>query len=901
MEQREARLARTEAKCLALLESVDSLSEDLVLRRYLELFKAMLRTNYFQFDAQGLPKAYMSFKIAPRLIPAVPMPVPMFEIFVYSEQVEGVHLRGGKVARGGLRWSDRVEDYRTEVLGLVKAQQVKNAVIVPVGAKGGFIAKRASVITDRGEFLAEGISSYKTFISGLLDLSDNLKADKMIPPANVVRHDEDDTYLVVAADKGTATFSDISNGLADDYGFWLGDAFASGGSQGYDHKGMGITARGAWVSVQRHFRERGLNVQETDFTVAAIGDMGGDVFGNGMLLSEHIKLVAAFNHLHIFIDPNPDPAKSFAERQRLFVAPQSGWSEYSESLISKGGGVFLRTAKSIPISAEMKQCFGIKAGKLTPNGLLQAILKSSVDLIWNGGIGTYVKATSESDADVGDRANDAIRVNGKDVQAQVIGEGGNLGATQLGRIEFALHGGAVNTDFIDNAGGVDCSDHEVNIKILLDTLVAAEQLTVRQRNRILATMTDEVADLVLLNNYRQVQAISIAESGASKAVHGDRRFISDFVAQGKLNRELEFLPGEEELAERILNGQGLTRPELSVLTSYAKADLKERLVDTSVTADAYLGQVVETAFPPYLRKRFKDEIYGHQLRREIIATQLANEVVNTLGITFVWRTQDFTGACPEDVITAFVTAREIFGLQQVWENIEQLDNKVPAALQLQMLRELMRLMQHAVRWLLQHRIDGLDVPGAIARYQSGAKKLEKLLPGFLASGLQTGWQEGRDELLRDNVPPELATRVATSRILYFALDLVEVSHATRASVDKVFHAFLLISRELNLEEFREQIHRIDAHNQWHHMARESFRDELDAQTRALSQSLVVQKTKKPGDIEAALEQWLLAHEEPLRRWRKLQSEFQRGDEPDLALYSVAIRELATLAQVSSGK
>ncbi|MBT8148606.1 MAG: NAD-glutamate dehydrogenase, partial [Gammaproteobacteria bacterium] len=754
-------------------------------------------------------------------------------------------------------------------------------------------------IADRDEFIKEGISSYKVFISGLLDLSDNLAFEKVIAPKNVVRYDEDDTYLVVAADKGTAKFSDISNGLAADYGFWLGDAFASGGSQGYDHKGMGITARGAWVSVQRHFRERGLDVQRTDFTVVGIGDMGGDVFGNGMLLSEHIQLVAAFNHLHIFIDPCPDPAQSFAERKRLFEASHSGWSEYNSSLISKGGGVFLRTAKAITITAQMKKIFDINASSLTPNELLKAILGAKVDLIWNGGIGTYVKATAESDEDVGDRANDAIRVNGKDVQARVIGEGGNLGATQLGRIEYALHGGAINTDFIDNAGGVDCSDHEVNIKILLNSMVTAGELTLKQRNRILVTMTDEVAELVLLNNYRQVQSISVSELAGVKAINDYRRFINDFVAQGKLNRELEFLPGEEQLAERIQAGRGLTRPELSILTSYAKADLKERLVESSVTTDPYIAQIVETAFPPYLRKRYKEQIGAHQLRREIIATQLANEIVNTLGITFVWRTQDFTGASLEGIVRAFILCREIFGLQQLWLDVEQLDNKVPAAQQLAMLGEIIRLIEHAVRWLLKLRVEELDIDSTIARYQPGVRSIEKLLAGLDGNGLQTGWQSLQHKWVEAHAPASLAARIAMSRVIYFSLDLVEVSEATGVTIEKVFHGFLLMSRELNLEEFREQVNRIDAHNQWHQMARESFRDELDAQTRALTESLVALKTKKAGDMESALQQWLARHDASLHRWRALQAEFQRGGEPDLALYSVAIRELATLAKASA--
>ncbi|RZV51778.1 MAG: NAD-glutamate dehydrogenase, partial [Pseudomonadales bacterium] len=898
--QREIQLEKIEKQCMSLLEQVESLSEDLVLRRYLELCKAMLRTNYFQISSQGETKPYMSFKFRPGLIPAVPLPVPMFEIFVYSEQVEGVHLRGGKVARGGLRWSDRVEDYRTEILGLVKAQQVKNAVIVPVGAKGGFISRRASAIADRSAFIKEGISSYKVFIRGLLDITDNLQSEKVVSPKQLVRHDDDDVYLVVAADKGTATFSDISNGLAADYGFWLGDAFASGGSQGYDHKGMGITARGAWVSVQRHFRERSLNIQQEDFTVAGIGDMGGDVFGNGMLLSEHIKLLAAFNHMHIFIDPNPNPEVSFKESQRLFLAPDSGWSEYDKRLISRGGGVFLRTAKSITITAEMKKVFDIDAGRLTPNELLQAILKAPVDLIWNGGIGTYIKATSESDEDVGDRANDSVRVNGKEVRAKVVGEGGNLGVTQLGRIEFANNGGAINTDFIDNAAGVDCSDHEVNIKILLNSLVAEERLTVKQRNRIMSSMTEEVAELVLTNSYRQTQAISIAEASSVKTMGEYRRLINDYVKQGKLNRKLEFLPSEEALSKRSKKGLGLTRPELSVLMSYAKADLKERLVDTWVTSDPFMVQIIETAFPPYLHKRFGKEIYGHQLRREIIATQLANEVVNTLGITFVWRTQDFTGASMEEVIAAFVMARDIFELRQVWQAIEQLDNTAPTALQLTMLQELIRLAQHAVRWLLKLQIKKQDFDASIARYKKGIGNLEKLLPKYFPDGVPSGMQSIESELSEHTVPEKLVKRTTTLGISYFALDLVEITHAAKVTFEKAFHAFILFAEALDLGAFREQISLIDAHSQWHQMARESFLDELDAQTRSLCRCLVESKANKTSNIESAMDQWLVSNEVALRRWRSLQKELQRGGEQDLALYAVAIRELAALAQANMG-
>ncbi|HSX69374.1 MAG TPA: NAD-glutamate dehydrogenase domain-containing protein, partial [Pseudomonas sp.] len=540
-EDLEDKQQKLEQAILAALDNVAVLNEDRILRRYLDLIKATLRTNFFQNGADGQAKHYFSFKLSPRLIPEIPRPVPKYEIFVYCPRVEGVHLRFGDVARGGLRWSDREEDFRTEVLGLVKAQQVKNAVIVPMGAKGGFIPRRLPLGGTRDDIQAEAIACYRIFISGLLDVTDNLKEGKVVPPEGVVRHDPDDPYLVVAADKGTATFSDIANGIAQDYGFWLGDAFASGGSAGYDHKGMGITAKGGWVSVQRHFRERGIDVQKDPVTVIGIGDMAGDVFGNGLLLSDQLQMVAAFNHLHIFIDPNPDPARSFAERQRMFALPRSSWADYDAKLISEGGGIFLRSAKSIAISPQMKARFDIAADKLAPNELINALLKAPVDLLWNGGIGTYVKSSKESHADVGDKANDGLRVNGNELRAKVVGEGGNLGMTQLGRVEYGLNGGASNTDFIDNAGGVDCSDHEVNIKILLGEIVAAGDMTGKQRNTLLAEMTDDVGNLVLGNNYKQTQALSLAERRARERLAEYKRLMAALEAAGKLDRALEFL------------------------------------------------------------------------------------------------------------------------------------------------------------------------------------------------------------------------------------------------------------------------------------------------------------------------------------------------------------------------
>ncbi|MDY6797997.1 MAG: NAD-glutamate dehydrogenase, partial [Pseudomonadota bacterium] len=628
----------------AALDDVANLSEDRVLRLYLELMQATLRTNYFQSDGDGECKSYISVKFDPSGIPDMPLPMPMFEIFVYSPRVEGVHLRGGRVARGGLRWSDRFEDYRTEILGLVKAQQVKNAVIVPVGAKGGFVAKRLPDPGNREAFQAEGIAAYKTFIRGLLDITDNLVNGEIAPPQQVVRHDEDDHYLVVAADKGTATFSDIANGLSAEYGFWMGDAFASGGSNGYDHKKMGITARGAWVSVERHFREMGVNPSKDEFTAIGIGDMGGDVFGNGMLCSDRMRLVAAFNHIHIFVDPDPDPARSYQERQRLFALPRSAWTDYDTQLISKGGGVFSRNAKSIPVSPEMKKLLGIKSDKVPPNMLISHILRCQADLLWIGGIGTYVKGKNETHADVGDKANDGLRINGSELRCLVVGEGGNLGFTQLGRIEYALGGGRLNTDFIDNSGGVDCSDHEVNMKILLNRAVAMGDLTEKQRNQMLEEMTNDVAQLVLKNNYRQTQAISIASSEVFTRMEEYRRLMNSLESEGKLNRSLEFLPDDETLAERMVDKKGLTRPELSVLISYVKGDLKQQLIDSALPDEPLLEPEMHKVFPRALTRRFGKELKEHQLRREIIATQIANDMVNHMGITFVERLGQSTGA-----------------------------------------------------------------------------------------------------------------------------------------------------------------------------------------------------------------------------------------------------------------
>ncbi|PAU52838.1 NAD-glutamate dehydrogenase [Pseudomonas indica] len=886
---------KLEQAILSALDNVAVLNEDRILRRYLDLIKATLRTNFYQPDANGQAKSYFSFKFNPRAIPEMPRPVPKFEIFVYSPRVEGVHLRGGKVARGGLRWSDREEDYRTEVLGLVKAQQVKNAVIVPVGAKGGFVPRRLPVGGSRDEVQAEAIACYRIFISGLLDITDNLKEGEVVPPANVVRHDEDDPYLVVAADKGTATFSDIANGIAAEYGFWLGDAFASGGSAGYDHKAMGITAKGGWVSVQRHFRERGLDVQKDNITVIGIGDMAGDVFGNGLLLSDKLQLVAAFNHMHIFIDPNPDAEKSFAERQRLFNLPRSSWTDYDAKLISAGGGIFLRSAKSIAISKEMKERFDIAADKLTPTELINALLKAPVDLIWNGGIGTYVKASSESHADIGDKANDALRVNGNELRAKVVGEGGNLGMSQLGRVEYGLNGGASNTDFIDNAGGVDCSDHEVNIKILLNEVVAAGDMTEKQRNKLLAEMTDAVGQLVLNNNYKQTQALSLAQRRARERIGEYRRLIAALEAAGKLDRALEFLPTDEQLIERAANGHGLTRAELSVLISYSKIDLKEALLKSQVPDDDYLAREMQTAFPALLTETFGEAMRRHRLKREIVSTQIANDLVNHMGITFVQRLKESTGMSAANVAGAYVIVRDIFHLPHWFRQIETLDYQVPAELQLSLMDELMRLGRRATRWFLRNRRNELDAARDVAHFGPRIAALGLKLDELLEGPTRELWQARFQAYVDAGVPELLARMVAGTSHLYTLLPILEAADLTGQDPAQVAAAYFAVGGALDLTWYLQQITSLPVENNWQALAREAFRDDLDWQQRAITVS-VLQLADAPEDIEERVALWLEQHRPLVERWRAMLAELRAATGTDYAMYAVANRELMDLAQ-----
>ncbi|HKK55481.1 NAD-glutamate dehydrogenase [Marinobacter sp.] len=880
------------------LDAVENLSEDRVLRLYIELMQATLRTNYYQPDENGKNKPYISVKLNPHKIPDMPLPLPMFEIFVYSPRVEGVHLRGGKVARGGLRWSDRFEDYRTEILGLVKAQQVKNAVIVPVGAKGGFVAKRLPDISDREAFQAEGIAAYKTFIRGLLDITDNLaEAGGIKPPEAVVRHDGDDHYLVVAADKGTATFSDIANGLAAEYGFWMGDAFASGGSNGYDHKKMGITARGAWVAVERHFRELGINPALDEFTAIGIGDMAGDVFGNGLLSSEKTKLVAAFNHMHIFIDPSPDAEASYKERKRLFGLPRSSWTDYDAKLISKGGGVFNRSAKSIPVSPEMKKLLGIKSDRVPPNMLISHILRSQVDLLWFGGIGTYVKAKSESHGDVGDKANDALRINGSELRCKIIGEGGNLGMTQLGRIEFALRGGRLNTDFIDNSGGVDCSDHEVNMKILLNQAVAMGDLTHKQRNVMLVEMTDDVARLVLKNSYRQVQAISIASVGAATRMEEYRRLMNTMESEGKLNRSLEFLPDDETLTERKLDRKGLTRPELSVLISYVKGDLKQTLIASNLPDDPMLASEMYKVFPRELTRKFVKELNEHQLRREIISTQIANDMVNHMGITFVERLKQSTGADAASVALAWIIARDVFRLDTWWDKIEYLDYFIPAKLQMELMNDLMRLIRRAVRWLLRNRRAELSIQSHLERFADNVWMITSDLPEYLGDRAREEWKKRHDELVDAGVPEDLASVVSGTNYLYSSLGIIEAHEATGMPLKTVAKLYYDLGDKLDLNWFANAIANLVPASHWQALARESFREDLDWQQRALTTG-VLRIAGKPEEVGPCVDGWMQRYEPLIQRWESMLNELKGVREPEYAMFSVALRELLDLAETT---
>ncbi len=904
IEERVARGMHVGAEIATMIDSVTGLDADRILRSYLTLVNATLRTNYFVPDSP-----YLAFKLDPQAIPELPQPRPQFEIFVYSPRVEGVHLRFGPVARGGLRWSDRREDFRTEVLGLVKAQAVKNAVIVPVGAKGGFVVKQPPALTgepgrDREATLAEGIACYRMFIGALLDLTDNLVAGEVVPPVGVVRHDGDDAYLVVAADKGTASFSDIANEVAVARGFWMGDAFASGGSAGYDHKGMGITARGGWESVKRHFRELGVDTQTDEFTVVGIGDMSGDVFGNGMLLSQQIRLLAAFDHRHVFVDPNPDAAVSFGERRRLFELPRSSWEDYDRSRISEGGGVWPRTAKSIPISPQTQAALGIDAGveRLSPPELLRAILLAPADLLWNGGIGTYVKAGIENHGDVGDKANDAIRVDGAELNVKVVGEGGNLGFTQRGRIEFARAGGKINTDAIDNSAGVDCSDHEVNIKILLDRLVADGTLPAEQRNPLLAEMTAEVATLVLDDNYSQNEMLGIGRAHAPGMVSVHARLVDHLAKTRGLDRKLEVLPSQAQFTALEQAGDGLTSPELATLLAHTKLALKAEVLASELPDTDVFPERLPGYFPTQLRTRYRDGIFAHSLRREITTTVVVNDVVDGGGTSFAFRLHEELSASATDAVRAFNVAAGVFDLRGLWDQVRALDNVLPTGVQDRLTMESRRLLDRAARWLLSNRPQPLKVGAEIDRFAPVLAELAPRIPELLRGRERAGVSAVAQDFADQGVPVELAGRVASLLFTFGLLDVAEVAArsakkepAAKRTALETAELYYALSEHLELDRMLTAVTELERGNRWHSLARLALRDDLYGSLRAITQD-VLRSAVPDTTADERIAAWEDANRARLARARSALADIAESGRLDLATLSVAARQIRSLAR-----
>ncbi|MGW4480771.1 NAD-glutamate dehydrogenase [Rhodococcus triatomae] len=897
-----ARAEQITTEVRSRIDRVVGLDADRILRALLSLILATLRTNAFVRGADGAYRDVMAFKFDPAEIPELPRPRPRIEVFVHSPRVEGVHLRFGPVARGGLRWSDRLEDFRTEILGLVKAQAVKNAVIVPVGAKGGFVVKRppaatGDTVADRQAMQAEGRACYRLFVSGLLDVTDNVdpQSGRVLPPARVVRRDADDTYLVVAADKGTATFSDLANEVAAEYGFWLGDAFASGGSVGYDHKEMGITARGAWESVKRHFRELGIDVQSQDFTAVGIGDMSGDVFGNGMLLSRHLRLVAAFDHRHIFLDPNPDPARSFTERERMFRLPRSSWADYDPALIGPRGGVWDRSRKSVPLSVEARAVLGLSddVTELAPPELIRAILRAPVDLLWNGGIGTYVKAAAESHADAGDKANDGVRVNGGEVRARVVGEGGNLGFTARGRVEYDLRGGRINTDALDNSAGVDCSDHEVNIKILLDAAVSTGELASSDRDDLLASMTDEVARLVLRDNIDQNALIgtSRAEAPGMAGVH--MRLLAALERTRGLDRELEALPTEEEIERRGEFGRGLTSPELATLLAHVKLQLKDDLLASELPDSDTFATRLPHYFPRPLRDRYAAGIRGHRLRRQIVTTMLANETVDFGGATYAYRLAEDAGASGTDAIRAFTAATEIFDLRGLWSDIA--GAAVPVAVADDLVLESRRMLDRASRWLLTNRPQPIAVGAEINRYAARVREVTPLIRGWLRGHHLTELGARTSSVVERGCPPDLALRVYGLLDSFPVLDIIDIADITERDHDEVGPLYYALDAHLGIDEFLTAVSGLERGDRWHSLARLALREDLYGSLRALTMEVLGGGEPHESAAEK-IEDWESTNASRLARARAALAEIGESGTLDLATLSVAARQVRSMVR-----
>ena len=889
--ERGRELEPLKSKVARAINKAENVDEDRIMAAFANAVEATLRTNYFLCASDGEPKSYISIKLDSGQLREVPLPRPKYEVFVYSPEVEGVHLRGGDIARGGLRWSDRREDFRTEVLGLMKAQVVKNTVIVPTGAKGGFFPKR---VPDGGrdEIFANGVACYKTFISALLDITDNVIDGKVVTPDRVVRRDGDDPYLVVAADKGTATFSDIANGISADYNFWLDDAFASGGSAGYDHKKMGITARGAWEAVKRHFREQGLDTQKEYFTVAGIGDMAGDVFGNGMLLSRKIRLVAAFNHLNIFIDPDPDAAASFKERQRLFKKPRSSWTDYNDKLISKGGGVYSRQAKTIRLSNEVRKLLGTSESSMKPDELISAILRMPVDLLWNGGIGTYVKASAEGHSDVGDRSNDSVRVDASELRCKVIGEGGNLGLTQLARIEFGLGGGRINTDFIDNSAGVDSSDREVNIKILLSDVVAKKGMSRSKRDELLASMTDDVAGRVLRNNYLQTQSISMSEVRSVERIDEIARLITNLENTGLLDRSIEFLPDEAEIDERRARKQGFTRPELAVVLSYAKIDLYNGLIGSGETLEDFLIVDPQRYFPAILRRRYSDIIPDHRLSRQILATLIANDLVNRMGPSFVKRVQDDTGANIVTIARAYTIARDICRTGSLFKTIESLDTQIPARAQMSMMFEVSRTLRHACYWLIERFGDNLQIEKSVKRLKERLTSVYARPSATMSPNARIRHESAAAEYINMGVSEQLANRMSALLLTRVALDIADLSYACKRDIGETAKLYAAFNQHLGMFWLHSGAEDLKVRGRWQAMARNNLREEFYRLRRAMAEPILASRSKKPVGVR--LDRWLADNDEAITRFRGMIEEMKLRGSFDFATLSVAAQELRHL-------
>ncbi len=880
-----------------VLEQINGQDEDRILRGMAALVRATLRTNHYCTGSRGRYRHYLSFKFDSANVPELPLPKPLCEIFVYAPHVQGVHLRGGKVARGGIRWSDRKADFRTEVLGLMKAQMVKNTVIVPVGSKGGFIVNHLPEDGDRDKVLTEVKRCYRDFMRGLLDLTDNISGTRVIPPENVVRYDEDDPYLVVAADKGTATFSDLANEIAADYGYWLDDAFASGGSAGYDHKEIGITAKGAWESVKRLFRELDVNPETDSVTAVGIGDMAGDVFGNGMLLSKKLRLIAAFNHMHIFIDPDPDPAKSFAERKRLYELPRSAWSDYDESKLSRGGGVYSRKAKNIKLSPQAAQALGVEQTVFKPQELIRAILKAPVDLLWNGGIGTYVKSSRESHADVGDRANDDLRIDGRDLRCKVVGEGGNLGFTQRGRIEYALAGGRITTDFIDNSAGVDCSDHEVNIKILLNVVRRHKGLSEGNRRKLLANMTDEVARLVLRDNYLQSLALSVAESQAVERLNEHAHLLRTLEREGHLNRQLEALPSDEEISERRVSGRGLTRPELAVVFAYSKIAMFNMLDEAELAADPYLRRELADYFPSLLREKYAKEMPEHRLHGEIIATAITNSMINRMGPNFPFRLQEEVGTNINTVARAYAIVRESLDMVAIWRDIEALDRKIPAHAQTDAITETYHLIRHLTRWTIEHGYGKANISESVETLGNAVHALRAELPAILPEYLNELYAGDLKRYREQGLTSGLAHRLAALPALYAAFDIAEVSAHAGIEVTQAGEAYFLLSSKLELDWLHRQIEALPGDDHWKALSRAMLREALYSQQRRLTTEVLRRRKDRGGkNVERLVTEWLERESSSVNHFLSVIGEIRTMGQVEFASLSVILQKTYTLAR-----